>query len=326
MRILITGGSGFIGAHLVRHVHARWPQAALCNLDALTYAADPRANEHLVGTGQLRFVHGDICERQAVDRAFEGGVDLLFHLAAESHVDNSLADGQPFLRTNVLGTQVLLEAARDHGVQHFIQVSTDEVYGDLSPEQAPLREDAPLRPSNPYSASKAAADLLALSHARSFGVPVSITRCTNNLGPGQHAEKLIPTLVRHALGDQDLPLYGDGLQVRDWISVHDHCRALIHVAELSPGGTWNVGARNERRNRDIAAAVLRHLDKPADRIASVRDRPGHDVRYALDPAALEATGWRAQDSLDTALTQTIDALAAVFPLWSAIDGDTPPSN
>lgn len=314
MRILITGGSGFIGAHLVRQVHARWPDAALCNLDALTYAADPLANGDLVDAGELQFIHGDICDPQAVGQAFEGGVDLLFHLAAESHVDNSLADGQPFLRTNVLGTQVLLEAAREHGVGHFVQVSTDEVYGDLRPEQPPLAEGAPLRPSNPYSASKASADLLAGAHARSFGVPVSITRCTNNFGPGQHAEKLIPTLVRHALRDQPLPLYGDGLQVRDWISVADHCRALIHVAELPPGGTWHVSARAERSNRDIALAVLRHLGKPVDRIASVTDRPGHDVRYALDPGALEATGWRAQSAFDTELAHTIDALAHVIPL------------
>lgn len=288
MKVLVTGGSGFIGTQLVQRILALHPTWQVCNLDALTYAADPRAHDS--AGPNYRFVHGKIQDPLAVESAWGTGIDLVFHLAAESHVDRSLTHGGLFLESNVGGTQVLLEQAARSPVQHFIQVSTDEVYGDLPTSAPPCIEGAPLAPSNPYAASKAGADLLAWAHARSFGVPVSVTRCTNNYGPTQHAEKLIPSVVRRVLAGQDIQLYGDGLQIRDWIHVQDHVDAVLHVSALGAGRTWHIGAETERTNRALTTQVQRCLGQTVP-ITQGPDRPGHDRRYALDPSALRATGW-----------------------------------
>lgn len=288
MRVLVTGGSGFIGAQLVHRILALHPTWRVCNLDALTYAADPHAHDK--AGPNYRFEHGTVQDPAAVERAWGSGIDLVFHLAAESHVDRSLTHGGLFLESNIGGTQVLLERAARSPVKHFIQVSTDEVYGDLPNGAPPCTEHAPLAPSNPYAASKAAGDLLAWAHARSFGVPVSVTRCTNNYGPTQHGEKLIPSVLRRILAGQDIQLYGDGLQSRDWIHVQDHVDALLHVSALSPGNTWHISAEMEYTNRDLCTQILKSVGRSLA-ITTGPDRLGHDRRYALDPSALKATGW-----------------------------------
>ncbi len=309
MRVLVTGGSGFIGTHVVRRILALRPDWEVCNLDALTYAADPDA--HRDAGPNYRFVHGKVQDPSAVREAWGSGIDLVFHLAAESHVDRSLAQGGVFLESNIGGTQVLLEQAMRSPVQHFIQVSTDEVYGELPAGAPPSTPDAALAPSNPYAASKAAADLLAFSHARSFGVPVSVTRCTNNYGANQHDEKLIPTLVRRTLRQAEVPLYGDGLQSRDWIHAQDHADALLHVASLAPGGTWHVGANQEHTNRDLAVRVQQILSSPRP-ITVAPDRPGHDRRYALDCSALRESGWAPAIPFEAGLAACVLALAQRF--------------
>lgn len=306
MRVLVTGGCGFIGTHLVRRILALRPGWKLCNLDALTYAADPSAHDN--AGPNYRFVHGKVQDPAAVSAAWGSGIDLVFHLAAESHVDRSLAHGALFIESNIGGTQALLEQAARSPVQHFIQVSTDEVYGDLPIGAPPCSEGAALGPSNPYAASKAAADLLAWSHARSFGVPVSVTRCTNNYGANQHAEKLIPTLVRRILAGQDIQLYGDGEQSRDWIHAQDHADALLHVASLEPGSTWHVGAEMELENRELARQVRDILGSQRP-ITQGPDRPGHDRRYALNTRALRATGWAPAITWTVGLERCVQTIA-----------------
>lgn len=311
MRVLVTGGCGFIGSTLVRLLHTD-PATHIVNLDALTYAADPARLGAIQASPRHTLVRGDVADATAVARAM-AGADVVLHLAAESHVDNAIADTQPFLRTNVIGTQVILEAARDAGVQHVIHVSTDEVYGDLPADAAPLSEAAPLAPSNPYAASKASADLLCLAAARTWGVPVSITRGTNTYGPQQHREKLIPTLVAAARAGRALPLYGDGLQVRDWLHVDDHCRAILHVLTQPPGQIWHVGARNEQTNRALAQRVLELVGVQGAALGSVTDRLGHDRRYALDPSKLQATGWAPRTPWASGFAQTVRTLAGELP-------------
>jgi len=305
MRILVTGGAGFIGSNYIRYVLGAATDDEIINLDALTYAGNLENLADLAAHPRYRFVRGDIAEGALVNELMSG-VSAVINFAAETHVDRSIDAPAAFLRTNVDGAAVLLDAARRAGVQRFLQVSTDEVYGSLGPEGR-FTEASPLRPSSPYAASKAAADLLALAFWTTYGTPVIVTRCSNNFGPYQFPEKVIPLFVTNALAEEPVPLYGDGLNVRDWIYVEDHCAALDMVLRHGrPGEVYNIGAGNERTNVQLTEFILHELGKPLSLIRYVTDRPGHDRRYALDASKLGAElGWRPAHAFDSALRATI---------------------
>ena len=307
MRLLVTGGLGFIGSNFVRMVLERHPDWRVTNLDLPTYAGNPANLEDVAAHRGYRFVKGDIAEPADLARALEGGADAIVNFAAESHVDRSILAAGPFVRTNVVGTVQVLEAARAAGSCRVVHVSTDEVYGALGPGDPPFREDTPLDPTSPYAASKASSDLLALAYARTHGLDVVVTRCSNNFGPLQFPEKLIPLFITNALADEPLPLYGDGGNVRDWIHVEDHCAALDAVLRKGrPGEVYNVGAANEWTNRDLTREILRRLGKSEDLVRRVADRPAHDRRYAIDSSKVRReTGWAPQRSFAAALDQTI---------------------
>jgi len=285
MNVLLTGGCGFIGSNLVRLLVAERPGWRIVNLDKLTYAGNAENLADLADHPRYRFVRGDICNGELIADLFRTErIDAVMHLAAESHVDRSILAPSIFIETNVRGTQVLLEAAREFGVQRFLHVSTDEVYGSLGPTGL-FTEQTPLDPSSPYSASKAASDLLALAYARTFALPVVVTRCSNNYGPWQFPEKLIPLMIANATRDLPLPVYGDGMNVRDWIHVEDHARGLLAALERGGAGqVYNFGASSERHNIDIVRQVLKLTGKPESLIRYVTDRLGHDRRYAIDAA------------------------------------------
>jgi dTDP-glucose 4,6-dehydratase len=285
MNVLVTGGCGFIGTNLVRWLLANRPGWRIVNLDKLTYAGNPESLADLGDHPSYRFVRGDIANGPLVAELLATErIEAVLHLAAESHVDRSILGPAVFVETNVAGTQVLLDAARAHGLARFVHVSTDEVYGSLGPTGL-FTETTPLAPSSPYSASKAASDLIALAYGHTFGLPVVVTRCSNNYGPYQFPEKLIPLMIANALRDEPLPVYGDGQNVRDWIHVEDHCAGLVAALERGkPGEVYNLGAGNERRNLDLVHLVLELLGKPTSLVRFVKDRPGHDRRYAIDPA------------------------------------------
>jgi dTDP-glucose 4,6-dehydratase len=304
--ILVTGGCGFIGSNFVRHVLQTEPDVSVVNIDALTYAGNLANLADLAGHPRYRFVRGDVTDRQAVRGAIGQGVQAILHFAAESHVDRSILDSGPFVRTNVLGTQVLLDAAREFRVERYVQVSTDEVYGSLGPTGA-FTESTPLAPNSPYAASKAAADLLMGSYAHTFGLPAIITRCSNNYGPYQFPEKLIPLFITNLLSDQPVPVYGDGLNVRDWIHVRDHCAAVAAVWRRGrPGEVYNIGGRCEKTNLELTHTLLDLLGKPRSLIRYVADRPGHDRRYAIDCSRIEnEMGWRPAVSFEQGLRETI---------------------
>ncbi|MEW6546896.1 MAG: dTDP-glucose 4,6-dehydratase [Bacillota bacterium] len=306
MRVLVTGGAGFIGSNFIRYCLAHHSDWELVNFDKLTYAGNL---ENLAGIDESRysFVRGDIADPAAVEGLFSQPFDVVVNFAAESHVDRSILDSSPFLRTNVLGTQVLLEAARRHGVALFIQVSTDEVYGSLGEEDPPFSEGNPLAPNSPYAASKASADLLARAWWRTYRVPVVVTRCCNNFGPYQFPEKLIPLVITNALQDLAVPVYGDGRNIRDWIHVEDHCRALDRIIQAGkPGTIYNIGAGCEVRNIDLVRTILSLLDKPESLIQYVPDRPGHDCRYAVDSSRIRRElGWTPTRSLQESLPDVI---------------------
>src|SRR6266540_105442 len=307
-QIFVTGGAGFIGSAFVRLLLEEIPTCKVTNYDALTYAGNL---DNLAGLDQTRhrFIRGDIADRGAVLSALEINTDHVVNFAAESHVDRSIASADEFLRTNVLGTQVLLDSAREKGVGRFLQVSTDEVFGSL-PEDQDLHftEASPFQPNSPYAASKAAAEHLVRAANHTFGLDTCITRCGNNYGPRQFPEKLLPLALSNALKDEPIPVYGDGQNVRDWIHVEDHCRGLL-MALLNgrSGSVYNFGARNERRNIDVVKYLLDTLDKPHSLIQFVKDRPGHDRRYAIDPSLAELEfGWRPQETWESGLKKTIN--------------------
>ena len=319
MKLWVTGGAGFIGSNFVRYVLGRHADVHVTTFDCLTYAGNLANLESLRDDPRHRFVRGDVADPEAVADALDEGVDAIVHFAAESHVDRSIRDAAPFLRTNVAGTAVLLEAARRLGGRRFLHVSTDEVYGSLGPEER-ASEDAPLRPTSPYAASKAAADLLALSYARTYGLDVVVTRCSNNFGPFQFPEKMIPLFITNAMAEQALPLYGDGGNVRDWIYVEDHCAALDRVLARGRGGEiYNIGAGNEWTNRALTFEIVRRLGKSRDLVRPVEDRPAHDRRYALDSTKLRReTGWEPEHGFSAALDLTIDWYRQNEHWWKAV--------
>jgi len=310
MRCLVTGGAGFIGSNYVRRRVLDGKDDIVC-LDLLTYAGNIDNLEGVLGKDNFTFVQGDINDRGFVFELFrQHRFDQVVHFAAESHVDRSIEDPSPFLRTNVLGTQNLLDASREFGVDRFHQVSTDEVYGDLSLDRPDLKftEDSPLRPSSPYSASKAAADLLCLAYHRTYELPVTISRCSNNYGPYQFPEKLIPHMIVLALKGERLPVYGTGENVRDWLHVSDHCSAIDAILEKSgPGEVYNVGGNCEKRNIDIVKLILKRLGKEETLISYVQDRKGHDLRYAIDTGKMtKELGWRPSVRFEEGIGETID--------------------
>lgn len=307
-RVFITGGAGFIGSAFVRLVLDALPECNVVNFDALTYAGN-LDNLQELDNSRHQFVHGDIANPNAVLDALTGEVDAVVNFAAESHVDRSILSAEEFIRTNVLGTQVLLDCARARGVRRFVQVSTDEVMGSLPENDSEFfTEESPFRPNSPYAASKAAAEHLVRAAHHTFGLDVVITRCGNNYGPRQFPEKFLPLMLANAMNDEPIPVYGDGLNVRDWIYVDDHCRAILLALENGKSGaTYNIGARNERRNIDVAKSVLDQLGKSHSLIKFVKDRPGHDRRYAIDPSLVESElGWRPLETWESGLRKTIE--------------------
>jgi dTDP-glucose 4,6-dehydratase len=304
---LVTGGCGFIGSNFVRLLLAERPDVSILNLDLLTYAGNLENLADVAGDARYMFRQGDICDRPFVESLLkETRFDAVINFAAESHVDRSILDSSPFIRTNILGTQTLLDASRAAGVPRYVQVSTDEVYGSLG-DIGYFTEETPLDPSSPYSASKTSADLLVQAYHRTFGFPGIITRCSNNYGPYQFPEKLIPLFISNALEDKPLPVYGKGHNVRDWIHVGDHCRGILAACERgTPGEVYNFGGRCELRNIDLTFKLLDALGKPRTLIKYVQDRPGHDHRYAIDCAKAERElGWRPQVPFEQGLAETI---------------------
>ncbi len=304
-RVLVTGGCGFIGSNLVRHLLSRRSLWEIVNLDCLTYAGNPENLTDIKGDPRYRFVRGDIAAARDVRKAM-AGCQAVFHLAAESHVDRSIEGSAPFLRTNVTGTGVLLEEAIKAGVERFVHVSTDEVYGSLGP-RGKFRETTPLAPNSPYAASKAGSDLLVRAFHKTHGLATLTTRCSNNYGPYQFPEKFIPLMILRAFEGRPLPIYGDGLYVRDWIHVEDHCRALVRVLERGcPGATYNIGGNSALRNRDVAARILKLTGRPEDLWERVADRPGHDRRYAIDAGKMKRElGWAPRRNFDRGLAATV---------------------
>jgi dTDP-glucose 4,6-dehydratase len=307
MNVLVTGGCGFIGSNLVRYLRRERPDWRVVNLDRLTYAGNLENLSDLEDDPNHVFVRGDIGDREVVGQLLSRhDIQAVMHLAAESHVDRSILGPEVFIECNVLGTQRLLEASRQLGVRRFLMVSTDEVYGSLGPTGS-FTEFSPLRPSNPYSCSKASADLLALAYHHTFGTDVVVTRCSNNYGRYQFPEKLIPLMIVNALHDKPLPVYGDGGNVRDWLHVEDHCQALLRALEHGkPGEVYNIGGGAERKNIEIVRGILALLGKPESLIKFVQDRPGHDRRYAIDPTkAKRELGWTPAHTFEKGLEETV---------------------
>ena len=307
-KLLVTGGAGFIGSNFVRMLLAEHPDCNVINLDKLTYAGNLENLAGLENHPNHKFIKGDICDGALIERIIdEFKVDSIVNFAAESHVDRSINEPKIFIETNVVGTLTLLEAARDKKLKRFVQISTDEVYGALGPD-GKFTELTPLSPNSPYSASKAAADLLVRAFGHTWGVKYNITRCSNNYGPYQFPEKLIPLMINNALNDKELPVYGDGLQIRDWLYVYDHCTAVWKVLTEAPAGEiYNIGGCNEKTNLVVVEMVLDRLGKPKSLIKHIIDRPGHDRRYAIDASKIiKQLGWQPSVSFEQGLNKTID--------------------
>jgi len=305
-KMIITGGAGFIGSNFVRYILDKYSDYEIINIDLLTYSGNLGNLKDVDKHSHYRFIKGDIADKELINSIIDKNVDIIVNFAAETHVDRSILDSYDFLRTNVLGTQTLLEVVRENHIPLFVQISTDEVYGSLG-ETGSFKETTPLSPRSPYSASKSSADLLTLAYWETYKTPVIITRCSNNYGPYQFPEKLIPLMIINAINDKELPVYGDGLNVRDWINVIDHCEALdivIHKGKV--GEVYNIGANNEWCNINIVKLILDKLNKPYSLIKFVKDRPGHDRRYSIDSTKIQSElGWKPRIDFDNGIEQTI---------------------
>lgn len=311
MKILVTGGAGFIGGNFAHLMVNKYPEDQIVVLDALTYAGNLETLAPVMDKPNFKFVKGDIIDRDFIDQLFaDEKFDIVVNFAAESHVDRSIEDPGIFLRTNILGVQTLMDACRKYGIKRYHQVSTDEVYGDLPLDRPDLlfHEDTPIHTSSPYSASKASADLLVLAYHRTFGLPVTISRCSNNYGPYHFPEKLIPLVISRALADESIPVYGEGANVRDWLYVNDHCTAIdLIIRRGRDGEVYNIGGHNEVSNLEVVKTILKALGKPESLIHFVKDRPGHDLRYAMDPTKIETElGWEPEYNFETGIQKTID--------------------
>jgi dTDP-glucose 4,6-dehydratase len=321
MLLLVTGGCGFIGSNFVLHMLESYPDVDIINLDLLTYAGNLENLQDAAPYGKRhRFVKGDITDRNLVNSLLVENPDAIVNFAAESHVDRSILDSSPFVKTNVLGTQVLLDACLNHHIPRYVQISTDEVYGSLGPTDESFTENHHIKPNSPYAASKAAADMLVRSYHKTFGLNVVITRCSNNYGPFQFPEKLIPLMITNALHEKELPVYGDGMNVRDWIHVIDHCRAVdVILRKGAAGEVYNIGGNCEKHNIDIVKYILSRLEKPESLIHFVKDRPGHDRRYAMDASKLSRDlGWEPSMAFRDGMNQTISWYIEHEAWWQRI--------
>ena len=323
MTIIVTGGAGFIGSNFIFHMLEAYPDYRIVCLDKLTYAGNLSTLKTVIDKPTFRFVKLDICDREGVYTLFEEEKpDIVVNFAAESHVDRSIEDPSIFLQTNIIGTSVLMDACRKYGITRYHQVSTDEVYGDLPLDRPDLffTEETPIHTSSPYSSSKAGADLLVMAYNRTFGLPVTISRCSNNYGPYHFPEKLIPLMIANCLNDKPLPVYGEGLNVRDWLYVEDHCKAIdliIHKGRI--GEVYNIGGHNEMHNIDIVRMICKELDKPESLITHVTDRKGHDMRYAIDPTKIhEELGWLPETKFEDGIKKTIRWYLENRPWWEEI--------
>ena len=310
MTIIVTGGAGFIGSNFVYHMLNKYPDYRIVCVDCLTYAGNLSTLEEALKKPNFRFCKINICDREAIYKLFEEEhPDIVVNFAAESHVDRSIENPEIFLDTNIKGTAVMMDACRKYGIKRYHQVSTDEVYGDLPLDRPDLffTEETPLHTSSPYSSSKAAADLLVQAYHRTYGLPITISRCSNNYGPYHFPEKLIPLIISRALANEELPVYGTGENVRDWLHVADHCEAIdLVIHKGREGEVYNIGGHNERTNLEVVKTILKALDKPESLIRFVTDRPGHDMRYAIDPTKIETElGWKPKYNFDTGIEQTI---------------------
>lgn len=323
MTIIVTGGAGFIGSNFIFYELDKHPQDRIVCLDSLTYAGNLSTLEPVMNRPNFRFIKLDICDREGVYRLFgEEKPDVVVNFAAESHVDRSIDNPEIFLQTNIIGTSVLMDACRKYGIGRYHQVSTDEVYGDLPLDRPDLffHEDTPIHTSSPYSTSKASADLLVMAYHRTYGLPVTISRCSNNYGPYQFPEKLIPLMIANALAEKPLPVYGEGLNVRDWLYVEDHCKAIdLIIRKGTVGEVYNIGGHNEMKNIDIVKLICRYLGKPESLITHVTDRKGHDMRYAIDPAKIHnELGWLPETGFSDGIRMTIQWYLDNKPWWENI--------
>ncbi len=323
MTIIVTGGAGFIGSNFIFHLLSKYKDYRIVCLDKLTYAGNLSTLKPVMNNPAFRFVKLDICDRSGVYRLFEEeNPDIVVNFAAESHVDRSIENPEIFLMTNILGTQVLMDACRKYGIKRYHQVSTDEVYGDLPIDRPNLffTESTPIHTSSPYSSSKASADLLVMAYHRTYGLPVSISRCSNNYGPYHFPEKLIPLMIVNALADKPLPVYGQGLNIRDWLYVEDHCKAIdLIIHKGKEGEVYNVGGHNEMKNIDIVKLVCKELGKPESLITYVADRKGHDMRYAIDPTKIHnELGWLPETKFEDGIKKTINWYLENQDWWKEI--------
>lgn len=318
LKLLVTGGAGFIGSNFIRYILSEHIDWAVTNLDKLTYAGNLENLKGVEDNPRYHFVKGDILDREVVDKLLGKGCDVIVNFAAESHVDRSILDASPFVKTNIEGTQILLDSARQYHVTRFIQISTDEVYGSI--QEGRFTEDSPISPNSPYAASKAAAELLCYSYWRTYDIPILITRCSNNYGPFQFPEKLIPLVITNTLENKMIPVYGDGKNIRDWVYVEDHCRALgLVIQQGRVGEIYNISGDNERSNLELVKRILGIMGKPESLMKFVEDRLGHDRRYALDASKIQhELGWRPFHSFEEALSTTVEWYVNGKPWWSRI--------